>query len=140
MHNIGLDSDFWIKLIVIIGSILLLFSVFNILMSKLLGVEKKKSFSYNHVNDLHKKLDWTLRIIYVLVMLFILAIISTQGTAMPMVFLISAAIFLVISETIRAFKEWKYASNPKDYILTLSQLGLAIIVFCSVIYYFEMIS
>ena len=33
-------------------------SIFEFAVRKLLGVERKKWFSYNHVNDRHKKADW----------------------------------------------------------------------------------
>lgn len=42
----GINSDLWIKMVIIVGSVLLLFFVFNIVVRKWLGVEKKESFSY----------------------------------------------------------------------------------------------
>lgn len=135
-----MDSTFWIKLVVIIGSVLLLLFVFNIVMGKLLGVERKKFFSYNHVNDLHKNIDWTLRIILILVMLSIIIVInSIQRPVIPMPTSVALTIFIIISEAVRAFMEWKYASNPRDYILTLSQLGLYIIILGSLFYYADKI-
>ena len=65
----GVDPFFGLKLILLLAIILILFFVFNTIMRKWFKVDKKKFFSYNHVNEKHKKVDWTIRIITVVIIL-----------------------------------------------------------------------
>lgn len=66
MFYYGVESSFWLKLfllLVIVG--LLLFS-FNAIMRKALKVEKRRPILHNHLNPLHRKIDWTIRIIFII--------------------------------------------------------------------------
>ncbi|PIJ98734.1 DUF4181 domain-containing protein [Lysinibacillus sphaericus] len=45
--------------------LVLVISIFGFVIRKLLGVERKKWFSYNHLNERHKKLDWSVRIFFI---------------------------------------------------------------------------
>ncbi|ASK63841.1 hypothetical protein CFK37_17590 [Virgibacillus phasianinus] len=119
----------WPDIIIFLFLSFILLLVFDILMRKLLGVKKKKFFSHNHVNELHKKIDWILRITTILV--FILA----QFLFYPEHFLLPYIIFTVLMvsiEIVRAVMEWKFAENPKDYLFTLSQIGLITVIYLSV--------
>ena len=51
-------------LILFLFVLLLIISIFGFVIRKLLGVERKKWFSYDYVNEIHKKLDLSVRIIY----------------------------------------------------------------------------
>lgn len=125
----GIGSISFLKFLLILGIILLLMRGFEVVMRKYLKVEKRKSFSYNHVNEQHKKIDWTIRISFVIVFtITFFALVRNSNTYnwyLDPGFLI--LVFLVISETTRAFMEWKYAENPKTYIFTISQLVFALI-------------
>lgn len=119
----------FLKFSLILGIIFLLMHGFERLMRNYLQVEKRPSFSYNHVNEKHKKIDWRIRITFLVTLLisyfdfsrnsFILRWYFNPGFLM--------VLFLVASETTRAFMEWKYGENPRTYILTLSQLIFALI-------------
>ncbi|QDP40759.1 DUF4181 domain-containing protein [Radiobacillus deserti] len=118
----GLGLEFWSRLFVILGIALLLISLFNALMRKVLNVKRRKFFSYNHVNDRHKKLDWFIRIGFIG-----MVILSYPFTLQPYSnwflqpwFLIF--VFFIASETVRAIMEYKYAKNRRDYLYTLSSL------------------
>lgn len=124
----GIEPIFWIKLFLSIGIFAFLLFVFNSLMRKYLKVEKRKIFSYNHVNEKHRKIDWTIRISFVIITLtphfFIIRNISkniSQNIWYPEIWF-SILVFFIISEMVRAFMEWKYAENQKAYIFTISQL------------------
>jgi Domain of unknown function (DUF4181) len=101
--------------------------IFNRVIRKWLKVEKKKFFSYNHVNHKHKKIDWMIRITFLL-----LLIISTTINIMRMQkgleklwFLetyVILFIFIIVTETARAWMERKYAENRNDYKFTIVQL------------------
>lgn len=125
----------WIKLIVVMIISSSVIFTFNTVMRKYLKVEKRKSFSYNHVNEKHKKIDWIIRISFVIILLitglFIPRNLNESIWYLDVWFLILT--FLVVSEIVTAFMEWKYADNRKAYIFTISQLIFSLIIMLSVI-------
>lgn len=58
----GVESSFWLNLFLLLTIFFVLVGVFNAILRRWLGVQKPKAFSYNHVNDQHKKVDWSIRI------------------------------------------------------------------------------
>lgn len=120
----------WGKIVLLIVAMFVLMFIFNRIMLKLLKVEKKKMFSYNHVNGLHKKNDWILRIAFIIVIIIfnMRQFESPELANSPWYFLGVLIIYFVLDELVRAFMEWKYATNRKDYIYTLSEMLFMIIV------------
>ncbi|MDY0236339.1 MAG: DUF4181 domain-containing protein [Gudongella sp.] len=119
-----IEPMFWIKLFFVLAVLSLLIFIFNTAMRKFLKVEKRKIFSYNHVNEKHKKIDWTIRISFLIIFL-ITYFYQTRSSDRVIWYLETwfvILMFLVISEIVRAFMEWKYAENRKAYIFTISQL------------------
>jgi hypothetical protein len=119
-----LDSVFlkFILILVIYG--LLIYS-FNKVLRKWLKVEKKKMFSYNHLNNRHKKIDWTIRIAFLVILIISLVIRAIRINLESIWFLetyVLVFVFIIVSETARAIMEWKYAENRNDYIFTTIQL------------------
>ncbi|MEB2282607.1 DUF4181 domain-containing protein [Lysinibacillus xylanilyticus] len=49
--------------------LVLVISIFGFVIRKLLGVEIKKWFSYHHLNERHRNLDWSLRLIFMILFL-----------------------------------------------------------------------
>lgn len=111
-----------------VGILALLLYIFNAVMRKYLKVEKTKLFSYNHVNEKHKKIDWTIRISFLIIIIithyFVIRSIkeNTRETIWYLEIWFVMLVFIIISEMVRAFMEWKYAENRKAYIFTISQL------------------
>lgn len=122
----------WINIFLVIGIYLLIILCFNFIMRKYLKVDKRKTFSYNHVNEKHKRIDWTIRIIFMITLMILTFIgvykYNNEGLwkLMPSILFV---IFLMVSEAVRAFMEWKYATNPKAYIFTISQTVIMLILF-----------
>lgn len=56
-----MDLFYLILLLIVFG--LILFFI-NKAVRKRLNVEKRKFFSYGHVNEKHKKIDWSIRTVY----------------------------------------------------------------------------
>ncbi len=95
-------------------------------MRKWLNVEKKKWFSYNHLNEKHKKLDWMIRITFLLLLLISFFYNVTQDPFDRIWYLethILLFVFIIASETVRAVMEKRYADNRNDYKFTISQLA-----------------
>ncbi|MCY8235341.1 DUF4181 domain-containing protein [Priestia endophytica] len=128
----SIEPNFGLRLISLLAIILLLWFLFNTIMRKWLKVERKKLFSYNHVNEKHKKMDWTIRIITIASILLGFIINMSRDSTDWFWFLQSWAvlfIFIVVSETVRAVMERKYAKNPNAYKLTISELLFVLILF-----------
>ncbi|MGB6407864.1 MAG: DUF4181 domain-containing protein, partial [Planococcus donghaensis] len=55
----------------------------NWILRKSFNIEKEKKvwFSYNHVNNLHKKIDWGLRIVTMLIMFVVLYLMIFKGSS-----------------------------------------------------------
>jgi Domain of unknown function (DUF4181) len=62
MYVYGTEPAVGARLALLVAIVLLLLFSFNILARKWFKVEKKKLFSYNHVNEKHKKIDWIIRL------------------------------------------------------------------------------
>ncbi|TRZ39764.1 DUF4181 domain-containing protein [Niallia circulans] len=126
----GLSLSFGLRLLVLLVIVFVLMFLFNYLMSKTLKVQRKKIFSDNHINEKHKKIDWTLRIITFISMLLVFPFSIDETKSywflQPWIIL---SLFLIVSEIVRAVMERKYAENPVAYKLTLSQLIFVIILF-----------
>lgn len=132
----GLGVNFWLKLFFIIAIVVSLLLLFNAIMRKMLKVEKKKLFSYNHVNEKHKKIDWTIRFAFLVLFLFGNFINITSEPMGKYWFLQTPFllfVFIFVTESIRAFMERKYAENRNDYIFTISQLVFVTILYISII-------
>lgn len=121
----GVESSFLLALLLIFAIFLVILAVFNAIMRKWLYVEKPKAFSNNHINDKHKKIDWSIRIfgITLIVVGFFVNVIRLP--LKPYFFLETWFVLLVLlfaSEIVRAVMERKYAKNPNAYIYTISQM------------------
>lgn len=131
-----IETIFWIKLVFLLGVISLLSITFNSIMRRRLKVEKKKFFSHNHVNDKHKKTDWVIRIVFIAFMVLGFFINATLYYPERIWFLEPWAFLFgltILSETVRAFMEWKYPNNKNAYIFTLSQLVFGMILVISIL-------
>jgi Domain of unknown function (DUF4181) len=120
-------ESFWLKFFLLLGILSLLIYLFNKIMRKWLKVEKKKFFSYNHVNNKHKKIDWIIRISFLVILIIstTINIIRIQKGNEEIWFLETHVLvfaFIIVSETARAIMERKYAENRNDYLFTINQL------------------
>ncbi len=120
--------NFWLKPLIVLILFLIILYVFQVVMSKLLKVENKSFFSFKSpvlVNEQHKKIDRIIRFTFVSIFLLGLMIFLMRVPIPDILFLqpyFLIFLFVVVSESVRAFIEWKYASNRNDYIFTISQL------------------
>lgn len=120
----AVDPIFWFKFLLLIAIVLLLLVSFNTKMRKWLDVGRKKFFSYNYINEKHKRIDRTLRIATIITILITFPINITYESInywflQPWFILF---IFIVVSELVKVVMEWKYATNPNAYKLTTSQI------------------
>ncbi|PFN27894.1 DUF4181 domain-containing protein [Bacillus cereus] len=97
---------------------------------KKLNMEKGGFFGYKHVNSLHEKLEIILFIIY-----FISGLIYVNSFENANV---GYALFIFLGTlwTLRAWMEWKYDRESKEYILSIIGL-VAFIIMISFLLYFD---
>ncbi|MGE7978931.1 DUF4181 domain-containing protein [Psychrobacillus sp. NPDC093200] len=118
----------WLKLAFFLLIVFVLNTIVKLLLRKLLKIEKEKKsfFSYNHINELHRKIDWAIRITSTIAFIVINILIIIEDYSINLI--INASFFyIVLDYAVRAFFECKYSQNPKQYILTISEGALILI-------------
>lgn len=98
---------------------------------------KKALFSYNHINDIHRKIDWAVRIIALLINVFLIHLVMFEGFSINL-FLILLALLFTSENFVRAFFEWKFSKDPKQSILSLAE-GIIFITIVVVIIQFDVL-
>lgn len=126
---------FWIKFGLIALIVFILTSIVKLLLRKLLNIEKvkKEFFSYNHINELHRKIDKGLRIFSVITLILLSFVLLFYFEDLIYLILIAPIVLMVLDYTVRAFFEWKYTQYPKQSILTLTEMVLILIAIIIVI-------
>ncbi|MEC3883054.1 DUF4181 domain-containing protein [Halobacillus sp. HZG1] len=136
MLGYGLDSDFWLGLLLLLTIVSVLLVSFNTIIRRWLKVERKKILSYNHVNEKHTRIDWIIRIIAAisLILGYSINIMSyptiTYWFLQPWYIII---VFLVVSEIGRAVMERKYAQNPNAYKVTILEMTFTLLIYISIL-------
>lgn len=116
----------------VLTSLILISSIFGLVLffmnkflRKWLNVEKKEFFSNNFVNQKHKKIDWTIRITFIVVVLFGFFVNVSEDPSRH-IWLLQPHILMfgliVVTELVRIVMEKRYAANKNDYIFTTVQL------------------
>jgi len=131
------NTQILIILLLLIG-IAILINGFSYMMSKLLRVERKKWFwfSYNHINDVHKKVDWVFRIAFAIIIIVSAGYNIYQEPSEPVWYLETwflLIISIVLSESVRAYMEWKYEENRNAYLLTIFETAFILLLYISVL-------
>ncbi|WP_169864868.1 DUF4181 domain-containing protein [Sutcliffiella halmapala] len=113
---------FLLKLAIIFIISVLFIWLLQFTLRKAFNIEKRKStFSYNHVNKTHRRLDWLIRIMSMLSLLYLVYLIFYRDNSITL-FFIGLIIFTILSDTVRAYFEWKHSPHPKHSILTISEM------------------
>ncbi len=135
----GMDNHIWLTLILLVVGYSVLLICFNAFMRRWLKVEKRKAFSFNFVNDTHKKIDRTIRVIFMIIFLvsYFLTVAKDplDDSFVFVPFFILMANFIV-TDSIQAIMEWKVAQKKNEAIFTISQMLLSVAFFLSLFYIF----
>ncbi|CAM3192143.1 DUF4181 domain-containing protein [Filibacter tadaridae] len=135
MFYYGVESSFWPKFFLFLFVLWLVMFLFSVIVRRVLKVEKKKMFSYNHLNERHKRIDWTIRIAIVVAMIVGVIINVSRLPLNPILFLepyFLLFMLLFLAEIVTAVMEWKYAENRNAYIFTVLQLIFITILLLSI--------
>lgn len=126
---------FWVKFGLIVLIVFVLTLIVKVILRKLLKIEKEKIefFSYNHINELHRKIDKGLKIISSITLILLLYVVLFYYYDSMYLFFIALIFFTVLESVVKAYFEWKYSKSPKQSILTLSEMFLYLIAIVIVI-------
>ena len=129
----------WIKFLFFVFIVFVLNSIVKLLLRKILKIEKEKKtvFSYNHINELHGKVDWTIRITSMIALIVFNSLIIIEDYSINLL-LIASFFYIVLDYAVRAFFECKYSQNPKQYILTTSE-GVLFLVAIIIVIKFDLL-
>ncbi|EKN63700.1 DUF4181 domain-containing protein [Schinkia azotoformans] len=100
----------------------------KLFLRKVLHIEKdnKKFFSYNHINERHRKVDKAVRTASTIIFIILLYFLYFENYSITF-FLTSVIIFAVIDYVVQAYFEWRYSDKPKQSILTIAEMLLWLI-------------
>ncbi|MEK4386253.1 DUF4181 domain-containing protein [Solibacillus sp. FSL W7-1464] len=118
-------EHFLTNLILILAIFGLVLFFVNKFLRKWLNVEKKELFSNHFVNEKHKKMDWTVRITFIVVMLVGFFFNVSEDPSKHIWLLQPHVLMLgliIVTELVRIIMEKRYAANKNDYIFTAVQL------------------
>ncbi|PIC57991.1 hypothetical protein CSV80_06715 [Sporosarcina sp. P12(2017)] len=120
---------FWLRFGVIIVCVLALNSLLKVLLRKLLKIEKvkKEYFSFNHINEVHRKIDKSLRVFSAISLITLYSVLLFYYEDFIYLFFFAIIAFTILDYLIRAFFEWKYTHDPKQSILTVTELLIIVV-------------
>lgn len=108
----------WRVVLFLLGTASSIFLV-NLSLRKILDVEKRKFFSTEHVNDLHKKWDRVLSVGAAIVVFVMSFALIEYGPVISIYLMILTAVIGILQVMVRAVFEKKHAENPHEYMYTL---------------------
>ncbi|MFJ5770070.1 DUF4181 domain-containing protein [Psychrobacillus sp. NPDC093180] len=102
--------------------VFILNEIVKFFLRRLLKIEKenKPIFLYNHINALHRKIDWFIRITSSIALIVINCLIILEDYSINLL-LIATFFFILLDYAVRALFECKYSQNPKQYIITICE-------------------
>lgn len=121
------ESEMAFRFILFVGGSIASFYLVDMLLRKILRVEKKSS-EVSYVNDLHKKWYKIVRIVSGSVLIVLTLIVLGFGFPIfPSLFLL-IAILPISPIVLRIGFEKKYAENSNEYLHTLLGTGITIVI------------
>ena len=120
---------FWIKFCLLMIIVFVLNSIVKLLLRNLIKIDKvkKEFFSFNYINELHRKIDKGVRILSAITLMTLSYVLLFYYEDLIYLIIIAVIVFTVLDYMIRAFFEWKYTQYPKQSFLTISEMFLILI-------------
>ncbi|WKA51833.1 DUF4181 domain-containing protein [Planococcus liqunii] len=124
------------KLLLSIAVLFIVIFLVKVLLRKIFHIEKRKKefFSYSHVNSLHRKVDWAIRIGSMIVYLIFFYKLIYEDYSLNLMLGIMLTLF-VLQMAVQAFFEWRYSEHPKEAILTASEMAILALAIGAVIWF-----
>ncbi|PID04203.1 hypothetical protein CSV67_01655 [Sporosarcina sp. P2] len=83
---------------------------------------KQKVFSFNPIIVLHRKIDKVMRIFSMISLITLYSVLLFYDEELLYLFFFAVMAFTILDYLIRAFFEWKYIHDPKQYTLTVTEM------------------
>lgn len=124
----GVENNVGLKLLIILIIFLGASLLFDLVLTKILKLERRKFFSYNHINKVHVRIDWSIRMAFMFILLasYIINYYYNLWYLQPYYVLL---LFIIISGVVRAIIELKYLKNLREALFTVLQLGVWLLLF-----------
>ncbi|WP_313238391.1 DUF4181 domain-containing protein [Sporosarcina ureae] len=84
--------------------------------------------SRNYVKQLHREVDKPFRDYSFVILFLVLVVDLVYVSESYNLFIVTVIIFVFVRMMIRAFFEWKYSKFPKQFILTLTEIFVLLVV------------
>ncbi|WP_031536389.1 DUF4181 domain-containing protein [Bacillus sp. 522_BSPC] len=127
------EGIFWLKLLIILFVFFIASYLIDLVARKILKLPRRKFFSYNHINKVHERIDWCIRIAFMF-LLFIAFIINYAYKLWYLQPYFVLLLFITVSGLTRALMEWKYLDNRKESLFTFLQLGFLLLLFSGIVW------
>ncbi|MDN5710431.1 MAG: DUF4181 domain-containing protein [Planococcus sp. (in: firmicutes)] len=127
----------WMEIGLVILGIVVLVTIVNFVLRKLLQIEKEKKdfFSYDYINEQHRKIEQWVRWGWMLASLIAFSLVLYQE--FPVIFYLLLFIAWMTTDAfVRAYFQWKHSDQPKQAILTLSEMAIWISA-VTLVFYFD---
>lgn len=117
-----------LKLLLFLIVTVILFIAFHNIMKRIFKAKEIRLFktTIHHVNETHKKIDWTIRFTFLALLLLSYVM---EWMLLHMVFVCA-----MVTDTVRAIMEFKHAENPNVYKLTISHLIFFIVFYAAFLF------
>lgn len=123
----GVEKDFWLNMINLIGILIILLYFFNKIMTKILKVNKRLFSRQDFINETHRIIYRVVNIISASLLLVATHMMLTSESHYNYITLAYITTFLSLStlyinELVTIYMEKKYAKNKRDWLYSLSEL------------------
>ncbi|ALS75914.1 hypothetical protein AUC31_12225 [Planococcus rifietoensis] len=127
---------FWLEIGLVILGIVVLNTLMNFVLRKILKIEKEKKdfFSSYYVNERHEKIDKWLKRLWLLLSVIIIYLVFIQEFPI-LLYLMLFIVLMVLDSLVRAYFQWKHSDQPKQAVLILSEMAVWISAVTLVIYF-----
>ncbi|ASN05414.1 DUF4181 domain-containing protein [Virgibacillus necropolis] len=133
MDHYGFTPGFWKEFIIIMGAVVFVVGGIPAIIRRRIGADKKKWFSYNHINEFHKKADRTLRTIFVISVIASLIIFVDK----PLIVLLLSIFFSVSQLGFQAYVEWRFMENRNNFKVSLVEIVLIFVTLIGILLWLE---
>ena len=129
---LGFIPSYFLKLLFIIGIYIILVSLFHRVTSRWLGMEKRKFFSHDTINDQHEKGDKLIGYLAVVTMIagFIFHVMTDfeyeHWYSQPYIII---AFFFIGRQLLKFYMERKWLGDKRESIYTLMEAGFYMMIF-----------
>ncbi|WP_226087775.1 DUF4181 domain-containing protein [Mesobacillus sp. S13] len=110
------------EFLILIGLIVAIIWLMKYFLRKVLHIPrvKRKAFSYNHINKMHRNLEWILRVSTVIAYAYLFFLLMYEDFSVNLFLLIMTSLFTA-QNFLRAYFEWKSTDQPKESILSIAE-------------------